>query len=270
MSVTPLERQLADFRATFGVAEVRHAGQVWRYHRGGAGSETILWLTGVLGAGEFAFPRALELGRRYRVLAPDYPAASSLDAMTDGIVAILDAERVDRAHVIGGSFGGMIAQHLVRRHPSRVRSLVLSHTAAPHTSPMGGAIMRMLPFLPERLLRALFRRRLRPENLGDPFWTRYFDECIARLGKRDLLSRVTIGAEFARSAYGSQDLAGWNRPVLILESDDDPLMSGKNREALRALYPSARVHTFTGTGHAAAILQPGKYVEVVTGFLRSA
>ena len=47
-------------------------------------------------------------------------------------------------------------------------------------------------------------------------------------------------------------------------------MSGANRQALRALYPDARVHTFTGTGHATAILQPRKYVEIVSAFLRTA
>lgn len=266
--MSTLAQQLAEFRACFPAAEVRTAGERWRFHRGGTGEETVLWLTGVLGAGEFAFPRALELGRRYRIIAPDYPAVASLDAMADGLVAILDGERVDRAHVIGGSFGGMIAQHLVRRHPARVRSLVLSHTAAPEMSPMSGAMMRGLRVLPGWMLRAMFRRRLRPSFPGEgSFWTRYFDECVARLDAHALRSRLTLGTEFARSRYTTGDLAAWPGPMLILESDDDPLMSAENRQALRALYPRARIHTFSGAGHAAAILRPSDWVEVVSGFL---
>lgn len=263
-----LDEQLAEFRATYRVVERRHGPLAWRYHRGGGGDETILWLTGVLGAGEFAFPRALALGRMWRMLLPDYPPARSLDELTDGLVALLDAEGVERAHVLGGSFGGMLAQHLVRRHPRRVRSLVLSHTAAPHTSPMASPVLGALRLLPGGVLRALFRRRLRPTDLGDAFWVRYFDECIAALERPDFLSRVALGVEFARGRYATTDLDQWDGRILILESDDDPLMSPANRRALRELYPTARVHTFSGTGHAAAILQPGAYVDIVGEFLR--
>lgn len=270
MSDTLLDQQLAQFRRTYPAMQVRHEASTWRYHRGGSGADAILWLTGVLGIGEFAFPRALQLGARYRVLAPDYPAVQSLDGMADGLVAILDAERIAKAHVIGGSFGGMLAQHLVRRHRARVRSLVLSHTSAPMMSPMGSALVSALRFLPGRLLHALFRRRLRPAFPGDEsFWTRYFDECLTRLDARAFRSRIVVGAQFARGHYTPGDLATWPGNILMLESDDDPLMSAASRQALRALYPRAQTYTFNGTGHATAILRPAEWVDVVSEFLDS-
>src|SRR5690242_21650370 len=48
--------------------------------------------------------------------------------MADDSVALLDALDVGRAHVVGVSMGGMIAQEIVLRHPSRVRGLVLGCT----------------------------------------------------------------------------------------------------------------------------------------------
>src|SRR5262249_22749904 len=51
-------------------------------------------------------------------------AAYTLDDMADDAVGLLDALELPRAHVVGASMGGMIAQTIAYRHPARVASLV--------------------------------------------------------------------------------------------------------------------------------------------------
>jgi pimeloyl-ACP methyl ester carboxylesterase len=81
------------------------------------------------------------------------------------------------------------------------------------------------------------------------------------------MSRVRLQAEFGSRKWSPSDLAVWPGRVLLLEGEDDPLFPPAARARLRALYPAAQVHRFAGTGHAAAVLKPEEYADVVTRFL---
>jgi pimeloyl-ACP methyl ester carboxylesterase len=273
LSATPdvtgrtLDDELAAFRARHTRRSLTRAGVNWRYYAGGSGDRVLLRLSGALGLAEFSFQQISLFERRFRVITPDYPAVSSLAQMTDGLVAILDAEGVERAHVSSGSFGGLLAQALVRHAPERVASLVLSHTGAPDGKRrrVGTAIVAALPI---QLLRALLKARLgRTLEAADTFWRRYFDSAIAQMTKADIMSRVRLQAEFGAQTWSPEDLAEWSGRVLLIEGEDDPLFPPAARARLRALYPAAAVYRFRGTGHAAAVLKPEEYAEVVTRFL---
>lgn len=261
-----LEHELAEFRATHAARRLAHRGNDWRYYAAGQGGEAVLLLGGALGLAEFAFQQIRLLEPHFRVLAPDYPPVASLADLTSGLLSLLDTEHIRAAHVVGGSFGGLLAQVLVRRAPERVASLVLSHTGAPDGRRRRAA--SVVALLPAPLLRAALRARLgRTLAAADPFWRRYFERAIGGLSRADILSRVRLQAEFAAEAgYCPEDLTGWSGRVLVLEADDDPLFPPAARQRLRALYPSAQVHQFLGTGHAAALLRPEEYTSVLTRF----
>jgi pimeloyl-ACP methyl ester carboxylesterase len=262
-----LDGELAAFRARHTARSLTHGGVRWRYYAGGGGDPVLLRLSGALGLAEFSFQQISLFERQFRVITPDYPAVASLGQMIEGLIAILDAEGAERAHVSGGSFGGMLAQALARRAPERIASLVLSHTGAPDGKRrrVGTAIVAALPI---QLLRALLKARLgRTLDAADPFWRRYFDRAVERMTKADIMSRVRLQAEFGAQRWSSEDLARWPGRVLLIEGEDDPLFRPAARARLRALYPTAEVYQFRGTGHAAAVLKPEEYAAVVTRFL---
>jgi lipase len=262
-----LDRELADFRATHAPRRLGYRGLEWRYFIGGDGDRVVLRLSGALGRGEFSFQQIRLFEPHFRVITPDYPPVRSLTEMVDGLIAILDAEGVGRAHVIGGSFGGLLAQALVRRAPDRVASLVLSHTGAPDGKRRGVATA-IVAAIPQAILRTLLKKRLGGTLDGaDTFWRRYLDRAIGDMTKADILSRVRLQAEFAAQRWSVDDLSRWSGRVLLIEGEDDPLFPAAARARLRALYPTAQVHTFKGTGHAAAVRKPEEYADVVTRFL---
>ena len=263
-----LAGELAAFRAAHPTRTVRSGGLQWRYIAAGNG-DPVLVLGGALGRAEFLFQVIGDLAKDHRVIAPDYPPARSLDEATTALADVLSAAGVDRVHVVGGSFGGVLAQAFARRFPERVASLVLSHTGAPPARGRGGAVA-VLRVLPGSWLRWMLRKRLVGTLAAtDPFWRAQFSEAMDALTRDDIISRVQLAAAFAGPDAAPDGRGPLPYPVLILEADDDPLFTPAKRQALRAHYPNAAVHTFQGTGHAAALVDPAGYAVVVRRFLFS-
>jgi len=114
-----------------------HDGFVTNYHDVGAGTPVLLLHGSGPGVSAWANWRLTigSLSDRYRLLAPDLAGfgftdvpdghAHGRDAWLGQIVGFLDAVGVERAHVIGNSFGGSMALALAIHHPERVDRLVL-------------------------------------------------------------------------------------------------------------------------------------------------
>ena len=270
------KEQLLQFRATHRVKHTAVAGAHWEYIACGRGAETLLILPGLLGIGEMSFHHILAFESEYRVLAPTYPFdLTTVAQLIGGIAGILDAEGIDRAHVLGGSYGGLVAQCLVRRYPNRVSKLILSHTGGPRLerAEKNKRLIAVLRLLPMGVLRAMLRLATRKSLQDAPeqraFWVAYSEEMIARLTKADLIARYQIAVDFdATSRFTPDDLKNWPGRILILEGDNDPIAEAPAREALKAFHPQAQRYTFHGTGHVASIAKLDEYVAVIKRFLR--
>lgn len=249
-------------------------GHPWEYLSVGDGEKVILWLTGALARPEASWQNISYFSADHHVLAPAYPPISTMTELVDGLAGILDEERVEKADVVGGSYGGFVAQRFVRRHPQRTNKLVLSHTLGP--DPERGAkierALRWLDRLPTGWLRGLFVRRMRSllPQTEDAAWLRAYLREVARLhlDREDLLSlfRRLVDYDTAH-AFRPGDLADWPGEILLVFAEDDPVTPEAARDAMSRLYPRARVYLFRGTGHAAAILDRDRYLSVLSDFL---
>jgi pimeloyl-ACP methyl ester carboxylesterase len=106
----------------------------------------IVWLHGFPHDRTLWAPQLGGLSSQARCIAPDLWGCPpySMDAYADDVVALLDALSIDRAVIAGLSMGGYIAFALWRRHPERVRALVLAATRATADTPESAERRRAL------------------------------------------------------------------------------------------------------------------------------
>lgn len=270
-----LQDILRDFRASHHYKATLVGGTRWEYIVCGRGVETLLLLPGAPGRGETAFQHILAFEADYRVIAPSYPAPpTTIKEMLAGLLGIMAAEGVEKAHLVGGSYSGLIAQNFVRQYREKVDRLVLSDTGVPSRKRARKytrylAILKALP-LPAirtlwRLGASLYLREMKQDKR---FWRGYFRELISAITKEECVGRLKAWIDFdLNSHFTRHDLTGWPGQILILEAEHDATFPLHERAALRRLYPQAQTRTFANSGHAASLSRRGEYIEAIREFL---
>lgn len=262
------------FRAAAPVRRLQHDGVDWQYRVAGDGAQGLLLLPGAVGDGEAYFTLGPLLSRTHKVIAIAYPPVDSLMRLLDGLRYILDREGIGPTDIVGGSFGGLIAQAFLRRFPQRTRRVVLSATgpAKPARAASNAKWARVMGVLPigvtRALLRAIVRVSLKPVTGDREFWRDFYVRAIATLSRDEFVARYALSADIDR--HGPPWPAGpqeWTGAMLILEGDADKISRAGSRDKLKSLYPGARVHTFRGAGHAMAAERREEWAATIAEFL---
>lgn len=184
----------------------------------------------------------------------------TLDDMAADAVALLDALAIDRAHVVGRSMGGMIAQIMASEHPNRVLSLVsiMSSTgnpALPQAAPeIMAMMMRPVPapsvdregFLSHGLA---FARRI--AGSGHPFDAQAHEALLRDEIRRSHVPGGTGRQIAAMAAAGDRRarLASIAAPTLVIHGAEDPLILPACGRDTAAAIPHADFMLIDGMGH---------------------
>jgi pimeloyl-ACP methyl ester carboxylesterase len=271
--MNPQER-LRAFRARYPNKMLTAGRAEWRYRICGEGARPLLMLPGGELVNDLGFDLVNALAPRFRIVYPAYPRVDALADLADGIAAILEAENMPRTLALGTSFGGAVAQCLVRRHPDKFERLILSNCGVPLANQVrkrkiANAALSMVPW---PVLRRMLARSI-TKLLGAPaedgaFWQDYAKELVeTRITRADVMSNLRHQLEYhERYRFAPDDLAAWPGKVFIIESDND-LFGPERRKAQRDTYPQAQVYTFRGAGQSPAVSRPGEYREVLERFL---
>lgn len=201
-------------------------------------------------------PRLPALLVKARLGLPTSPPYSLRDMALD-VLGLLDALGVERAHLVGASMGGMIAQHAAILAPHRLRSLVLWMTSAHHAP---------LPPPKLRVLRHLFRRptgtregdialgvsRLRSLSSGlIPFDEELTYQLVSEAYDRDPSARGFIRqlAAVVTAPSRAKELSTLQVPTLVMHGALDPMVPVEHGYMLAKLIPNARMRVFEKLGH---------------------
>lgn len=264
---------LKAFRETYPLKSASIAGTEWTYYTAGSGEKVILWLVGGLKKADAAYQSIPPMVDDFRIIAPDYPALSTMKELADGLAGICEQENANSVYVLAGSFGGMLAQVFVRQYPDMVEKLVLSTTTAPDSKQRGRYHQRrlMIKLAPGAMLRKsvqsqMFDTIAPPENEAE-FYRAYLKELYEqRLGKADIVSLFDAILDYMEQNFSPDDLENWSGDMLIIKSDNDATFGDSAQNSLAKLYPSARIHSFEGAGHSPASTRRGEFFDLVRDF----
>ena len=198
------------------------------------------------------------------------PDGYSMARYADDAAELLDAVGWERCAVVAVSFGGMVAQELVLRHPGRVERLVLACTSSGGAGGSSYPLETLAGLDPAERL-----RRLLPllDTRWDAAWQEANPDAVARIAGRyaradgggggTAAARLQLEARARHDAYDR--LGDVAVPVLVAGGRYDGIAPPANQEALAARIPGARLEWFDG-GHLFLAQDPAAWDRIV-GFV---
>ena len=182
-----------------------------------------------------------------------------LTDMAADAVGLMDRLAIRKAHIVGASMGGMIAQIVAAEYPDRVRSLVSIMSSSgdpglPQAKPEAiAAIMQARPDGSDRELAVQHGMRVY-RAIGSPGFPTSDDELRAKVGAAFDRSYYPsgVGRQFAAiMANGSrvEMLKKLSVPTLVLHGADDPLVPVEAGRHTAALIPGSNLTVIPGMGH---------------------
>lgn len=244
---------------------VRALGLQTNYHEAGCGKAVILLHGSGPGVSAWTNWRRVvpELAKDFRVLAPDMAGFGHTERAPEltydiklwvkQLIAFMDELGVERASLVGNSFGGSLALAAVMRFPMRFERLVLMGApCGPFTMTPGlragwdytpslenmRAVMSLFPFDPAIITDELVRER-------------YETSCLpgAQEGLRKLLAKPNPDGETPLSGMPLSAVSGIEHPALVLHGREDRVIPLELGLRLATALPNAEAHIFGRCGH---------------------
>ncbi len=186
-------------------------------------------------------------------------APYTLEDMAEDVVGLMDALDISRAHVLGISMGGMIAQVLAARHGERLLSMtsVMSSSGRPGLPAATPEAMASLTAEPDPDGGVDAIDELVAEGLaicGSPAWPQSLEERLAIARRRRERNHHPAGVTRQMAAViatGSRVglLESIRIPCLVIHGADDPLIPSAAGEDTARTIPDCRLRIIPGMGH---------------------
>jgi aminoacrylate hydrolase len=238
-------------------------------------------ISGLGGLASFWQEQVAAFSKRYDVITHDSRGVGesdpirggyTVDRMAGDVIALMDRLEIERAHLLGHSTGGAIAQTLAVEHPNRVASIVLSAT---WTKP--DAYFRRLFALRKDILLRLGPSAYVQANtlyLYPGAWIARNNEKLRQAEAQNLAvfppTEIAASRIDAILAFDRTEMLGRIKtPTLVVGAEDDLVTPVYFSEELARLIPAAEVKIFPSGGHAFPQVRAREFNQAVLPFLAS-
>lgn len=250
------------------------------YDSAGSGFPVLL-VSGLNGLAAPWAPQVEALKQRYRIVTHDHRGVGRSDQwtgsysvaqMTQDVVGLMDQLGITRAHVVGHSLGGAIAQTLAIEHPHRVAGLVI-YASWGRRDPFFEQVMTMR----RRVLDTMgtdFFIHTTPLLLYPPAWISANQDFLAKAeaaAKAAFPGVATLGGRIDSCIAFDRwnELPRITSRTLVLCARDDVSTPPNLSEELARRIPGATLELLPFGGHNAHVVAPASVTEALAGFLNS-
>ncbi|MFC8268038.1 alpha/beta fold hydrolase [Streptomyces cinereoruber] len=224
-------------------------------------------------------PQLDRFSRTHRVIAPDLrgygrsplgasPGSTGLDVFAEDLVALLDHLGVEDCVLAGLSMGGQIAMEFHRRHPGRVRGLVLADTfPAAETEEGKEARNAMADRLLAEGMRGYADEVL--DRMVAPYNTHAAPHVHRMMCATDpVAAAAALRGRAERPDYRAS-LAAATVPALVVVGRDDTYTPVSDAEETHALIPGSALVVVERAAHLPNLERPEEFDAALEAFLRS-
>lgn len=240
----------------------------------GTGSPIVV-VPSLQGRWEFLAPTIDALARSHRVITFSLAPARDLDALVNQVEEALDQKALERAAILGISFGGRVALRFAATHPARTSALVMASVPRPH--------FRMRP---SHRFYARYPRLFAPlffAAMPGRLWTEVkcaMPDVKSRVAFLRRQAKTLLRAPLSPSQVGARallidggdpsgDCARVVAPTLVVTGERalDFVVPRDGTIEYANLIAGARAVTLEGTGHLGSLTKPQAFANVVREFL---
>lgn len=256
-------------------------GDCQLYYERQGGGFPVVFVSGLTGQASFWREQLPAFSREFDTVAFDHRGVGQSDhsrisytveRLAADLIELMNALGIDKAHVVGHSTGGAIAQILAIEHPERLASVVISAS----WTKADAYFRRLFTLRKELLMRLGPAAYLQAATLFlyAPHWIAQNNEKLRQWEAQNLatfsapeivISRIDAILAFDRTA----ELSKIKTPALIVGAQDDVVTPHYYAEELARLIPGAEVKIFPHGGHCFTQVMPRDFNQAVSRFLKA-
>ncbi|MCU0423042.1 MAG: alpha/beta hydrolase [Bacteroidia bacterium] len=244
--------------------EVKQEGS-FKYIEEGEG-EVLLLLHGLFGALSNWKDVTNHFSDRYKVVIPLMPIFEmnilklSVHGLADFIHDFIEFKKFDQVNLLGNSLGGHVALVYVRKHPEKVKTMLLTGSSGLYENAMGGNY-------PKKGDKEFIRKKVEitfydPKTATDEL----VDEVFETINDRMKILRILTMAKSAIRHNMRKDIPQIKIPVCLIWGKDDIITPPTVGEEFHELLPQSELHLLAQCGHAPMMERPNEFNTIADKF----
>jgi pimeloyl-ACP methyl ester carboxylesterase len=258
-------------------------GEIELYYEEHGAGEPVVLIPGFSNGLWIWFKQVPAFSQRFRTItfdprgisrsaAPDRPG--SIGTIADDVAALLGALKIERAHILGASFGGFVAQEFALAYPQMTRSLILCCTSFGGPQHIPPPLSTLQAIASTRELNTEARVR---ENLLLAFSPGYLVKNQAEVEKIIEMRAANVVPEYvylhqlqaALVFNASARVSEISAPTLVITGDGDIIVPFENSRHLAARIPNSELVIIAGGSHTFFIERSDEFNRAVIEFIES-